>query len=40
MRRPGLVEAVQNDCRVVITGPANLAAMLNSLQMGFKTPGD
>lgn len=37
MRRSGLVEAVQNDCRVVITGPANLAAMLNSLQMGFKT---
>lgn len=37
MRRPGLVEAVQNECRVVITGPANLAAMLNSLQMGFKT---
>lgn len=37
MRRPGLVEAVQNDCRMMITGPANLAAMLNSLQMGFKT---
>lgn len=37
MRRPGLVEAVQNASRVVITGPANLAAMLNSLQMGFKT---
>lgn len=37
LRRPGLVEAVQNDSRVVITGPANLAAMLNSLQMGFKT---
>ncbi|MPM46487.1 hypothetical protein SDC9_93190 [bioreactor metagenome] len=37
MRRPGLVEAVQNGCRVMITGPANLAAMLNSLQMGFKT---
>lgn len=37
IRRPGLVEAVQNDCRVMITGPANLAAMLNSLQMGFKT---
>ena len=36
MRRPGLVEAVQNDCRVMITGPANLAAML-SRQMGFKT---
>ncbi|MFZ4624258.1 MAG: DNA recombination protein RmuC [Rhodoferax sp.] len=37
MRRPGLVESIQNDCRVMITGPANLAAMLNSLQMGFKT---
>ena len=37
MRRPGLVEAVQNDCRVMITGPANLAAMLSSLQVGFKT---
>jgi len=37
LRRPGLVEAVQNECRIVITGPANLAAMLNSLQMGFKT---
>ncbi|MCW5263517.1 DNA recombination protein RmuC [Verminephrobacter eiseniae] len=37
MRRPGLVEAVQNECRVMITGPANLAAMLNSLQMGFRT---
>ncbi len=37
IRRPGLVEAVQNDCRVMITGPANLAAMLSSLQMGFKT---
>ncbi|KRC16550.1 DNA recombination protein RmuC [Acidovorax sp. Root219] len=37
IRRPGLVEALQNDCRVMITGPANLAAMLNSLQMGFKT---
>ena len=37
IRRPGLVEAIQNDSRVMITGPANLAAMLNSLQMGFKT---
>jgi len=37
LRRPGLLEALQNDCRVMITGPANLAAMLNSLQMGFKT---
>ncbi|QXL84600.1 DNA recombination protein RmuC [Comamonas sp. NLF-1-9] len=37
MRRPGLVEAVQNELRVMITGPANFAAMLSSLQMGFKT---
>ncbi|MDD2546410.1 MAG: DNA recombination protein RmuC [Burkholderiaceae bacterium] len=37
MRRPGLVEALQNETRVMVTGPANLAAMLNSLQMGFKT---
>jgi len=37
MRRPGLVEAVQNEARVMITGPANFAAMLSSLQMGFKT---
>ncbi len=37
LRRPGLVESLQNDSRVVVTGPANLAAMLNSLQMGFKT---
>ncbi len=37
MRRPGLVEALQNEARVMITGPANFAAMLSSLQMGFKT---
>lgn len=37
LRRPGLVESLQNEHRVVVTGPANLAAMLNSLQMGFKT---
>jgi len=37
MRRAGLVESIQNECRVMITGPANLAAMLSSLQMGFKT---
>lgn len=37
IRRPGMVESLQNECRVVLTGPANLAAMLNSLQMGFKT---
>jgi len=37
LRRPGLVEALQREQRVVITGPTTLAAMLNSLQMGFRT---
>lgn len=37
IRRVGLVEQVQRDCRVVITGPTTLAALLNSLQMGFRT---
>ncbi|MCL5735935.1 MAG: DNA recombination protein RmuC [Actinobacteria bacterium] len=37
LRRPGLAESIQNDCRVVIAGPTTLAALLNSLQMGFRT---
>jgi DNA recombination protein RmuC len=37
LRRPGLVEALQRELRVVITGPTTLSAMLNSLQMGFRT---
>ncbi len=37
LRRPGLVESLQQEHRVVVTGPANLAAMVNSLQMGFRT---
>jgi DNA recombination protein RmuC len=37
LRRPGLWEELQRDCRVVITGPSTLAALLNSLQMGFRT---
>jgi DNA recombination protein RmuC len=37
VRRPGLVEALQRDCRVVVAGPTTLAALLNSLQMGFRT---
>ncbi|HNN07370.1 MAG TPA: DNA recombination protein RmuC [Azospira sp.] len=37
LRRPGLVEALQRDQRVSIAGPTTLAAMLNSLQMGFRT---
>jgi DNA recombination protein RmuC len=37
LRRPGLVEALQRDFRVTIAGPTTLLAMLNSLQMGFRT---
>jgi DNA recombination protein RmuC len=37
IRRTGLVEWCQRDCRVVIAGPTTLAALLNSLQMGFRT---
>lgn len=37
IRRPGLVQEIQSKHRVVVTGPTTLAAVLNSLQMGFKT---
>ncbi|MGI4848367.1 MAG: DNA recombination protein RmuC, partial [Janthinobacterium lividum] len=37
MRRPGLADDVQRACRVSIAGPSTLAALLNSLQMGFRT---
>ncbi|MGH8101354.1 MAG: DNA recombination protein RmuC [Chthoniobacterales bacterium] len=37
IRRVGLVEQVQRDCRVVFAGPTTLVALLNSLQMGFRT---
>ena len=37
IRRPGLTEAIQRDCRVVIPGPTTLWSILNSLQMGFRT---
>lgn len=37
LRRPGLVESLQNDMRVSIAGPTTLAALLNSLQLGFRT---
>jgi len=37
IRRPGLVELLQRDHRVVVAGPTTLAALLNSLQMGFRT---
>ncbi len=37
LRRPGLTDAIQRDYRVNVAGPTTLAAMLNSLQMGFRT---
>lgn len=37
LRRPGLVEAMQRECRVMLAGPTTLLATLNSLQMGFRT---
>jgi DNA recombination protein RmuC len=37
LRRPGLVDSLQREQRIVVAGPTTLVAMLNSLQMGFKT---
>ena len=37
LRRPGLCDVLQRDYRIVVTGPTTLAALLNSLQMGFRT---
>ncbi len=37
LRRPGLWDAIQRDYRVIITGPTTISALLNSLQMGFRT---
>ncbi len=37
MRRPGLADELQRVLRVSIAGPSTLAAILNSLQMGFRT---
>lgn len=37
LRYPGLLELIQQQYRVVITSPTTLSAILNSLQMGFKT---
>ena len=37
LRRPGLVESLQRECRVMLAGPTTLLATLNSLQMGFRT---
>ena len=35
--RRGLIETLQNEYRVNIAGPTTMAALLNSLQMGFRT---
>ena len=37
LRRPGLTDVLQRDCRVTVAGPTTLTALLNSLQMGFRT---
>ena len=37
LRRPGLVESLQREFKVMLAGPTTLLATLNSLQMGFRT---
>ncbi|MGA3028472.1 MAG: DNA recombination protein RmuC [Bryobacteraceae bacterium] len=37
LRRPGLADLLQRDFKVAIAGPTTLCALLNSLQMGFRT---
>jgi len=37
LRIPGLCDLLQREHRIVVTGPTTLAALLNSLQMGFRT---
>lgn len=37
LRHSGLMESIQQDYRVIISGPTTLTALLNSLQMGFRT---
>ena len=37
LRRPGLVEALQREHRIVLAGPTTLSAILTSLRMGFRT---
>lgn len=37
LRIPGLCDFLQREHRIVVTGPTTLAALLNSLQMGFRT---
>jgi len=37
LRRPGLADYLQREYRVMVAGPTTLCALLNSLQMGFRT---
>jgi DNA recombination protein RmuC len=37
VRQPDMIASLQREYKIVVTGPTTLAAMLNSLQMGFKT---
>jgi DNA recombination protein RmuC len=37
VRRPGLTDKLQRECRVTVAGPSTLMAILNSLHMGFRT---
>ena len=37
LRRPGFVEDLQRNFRVTVAGPTNLAAILNTFRMGFRT---
>ena len=37
LRRPGLADTIQREYQVTLAGPTTLAAILNSLQMGFRT---
>ncbi len=37
LRRPGLAENLQRECKVMLAGPTTLLALLNSLQVGFRT---
>ena len=37
LRRPGLFDNIQREFKVIIAGPTNFLAILNSLQMGFRT---
>jgi DNA recombination protein RmuC len=37
IRRPGVMDDLQRKCRIVVAGPTVLLAILNSLQMGFRT---